>query len=172
MGPQHTEEDINSRCPNFIQEVCFSPRFYPTPRPALGRPDIYMPNVSPHPTRPELGNTFSLQRNLPFRWIGVSASQVCRRDCSAHREILGASSRAGGWRSDSVSMQTALGGGRKFLGLLASKVSSSKPTSFLPADFIISIFWRVGILNDPNDTESILIITFPLRAQSCLWKNF
>lgn len=69
-------------------------------------------------------------------------------------------------------MQTALGGEESSSSLFASKVSSSKPASFLPADFIISIFWRVGILNDPNDTESILIITFPLRAQSCLWKNF
>ena len=43
---------------------------------------------------------------------------------------------------------------------------------FLPTDFIIFSFWKAGISNDPNDTESILIITLPLRAERCPWKNF
>lgn len=59
--------------------------------------------------------------------------------------------------------------------LVLNKVSSFNKwvrhtERFLPTDFIS--FWRVGILSDPNDTESILMITLLLRAQRCLLENF
>lgn len=102
-------------------------------------------------------------------------SQVCRGDCSGHREDLGASSGPWGWRSDSSSKQAALKGEKVPWVLLLARSVHANPlnSTFSPCWlYYLWFFWRVGILNDPNDIESILIITFPLRAKSCLWKNF
>lgn len=89
-------------------------------------------------------------------------------------ESLGTSFRPRKQRADSAGV-TAVGG-EKFPSCFQQGEFIQKWVTdmecFLPTDFITFSFWRVGILSDLNDIKSILIIAFPLREQSCQWKNF